>query len=64
MDIEMLSVKEASALLRIHPETLRRFAREGKINAYKIGRCKFIAAEEVKKFIQKCSCMNTRSQNI
>lgn len=54
MEIEMLNIGEVSAMLRVHPETLRRFIREGKINAYKIGRRKLITKDELEKFIKKC----------
>lgn len=54
MEIEMLTIDEVSAVLRVHPETLRRFIREGKINAHKIGRRKLISKEEMEKFIKKC----------
>lgn len=54
MEIEMLNINEAATVLRVHPETLRRFIREGKINAYKIGRRKLISKEEMEKFIKKC----------
>lgn len=54
MEIEMFNIHETAAVLRVHPETLRRFIREGKINAYKIGRRKLISKEEMEKFIKKC----------
>lgn len=54
MEIEMLNIDEVSAVLRVHPETLRRFIREGRISAYKIGRRKLIEKSEVEKFIKKC----------
>lgn len=54
MEIEMLNIDEVSAMLRVHPETLRRFIREGKINAYKIGRRKLITKDELEKFVKKC----------
>lgn len=54
MEIEMLNIHEAAAVLRVHPETLRRFIRERKISAYKIGRRKLISKEELEKFIKKC----------
>lgn len=54
MEIEMLNINEAATVLRVHPETLRRFIREGKINAYKIGRRKLISKEGMEKFIKKC----------
>lgn len=36
MDKEPLSVKEAAAKLRCHPETLRRALREGSVDGQKI----------------------------
>lgn len=54
MEIEMLTIDEVSAVLRVHPETLRRFIREGRLGAYKIGRRKLISKEEIEKFIKKC----------
>lgn len=54
MEIEMLNIDEAAAVLRVHPETLRRFIREGKISACKIGRRKLISKNEMEKFIKKC----------
>lgn len=54
MEIEMLNIDEVSAVLKVHPETLRRFIREGRISAYKIGRRKLISKDEMEKFIKKC----------
>lgn len=34
---EILSIREASALLRCHDRTLRRYVKEGKLKAYKLG---------------------------
>lgn len=51
MDLKFLNTKEASQLLRIHPETLRRFIREGKIRAYRIGKQKLIKEDELKNFV-------------
>lgn len=58
MDLKFLNTKEASQLLRIHPETLRRFIREGKIRAYRIGKQKLIKEDELKNFIEKSTRMN------
>ena len=51
---KMLNIDEAATVLRVHPETLRRFIREGRICAYKIGRRKLISKNEMEKFIKKC----------
>lgn len=34
---EILSIREAATLLRCHDRTLRRYVREGKLKAYKLG---------------------------
>ena len=36
-DSEMLTVREVSELLHLHPHTIRRWADEGLIKAYRIG---------------------------
>jgi excisionase family DNA binding protein len=33
----MLTITEASRLLHVHPNTLRRWSEEGKVRAYRIG---------------------------
>ena len=59
MELRLLNTKEVSVLLKIHPETVRRFIREGRIKAYRVGRQKLVKEEEVKNFIEKSTHMNT-----
>jgi len=35
---ELLTVEEASTRLRVHPESLRRWLREGRITGYRLSR--------------------------
>lgn len=60
MELRLLNTKEVSALLKIHPETVRRFIREGRIKAYLVGKQKLVREEEIKNFIEKSTRMNTR----
>ena len=59
MELRLLNTKEVSALLKIHPETVRRFIREGRIKAYLVGKQKLVKEEEVKNFIEKSTHANT-----
>jgi excisionase family DNA binding protein len=36
-DDEVLTVKEVSEILRVHPETVRRLVKKGKIPSFRIG---------------------------
>lgn len=60
MELRLLNTKEVSALLKIHPETVRRFIREGRIKAYLVGKQKLVREEEIKNFIEKSTRVNTR----
>jgi putative resolvase len=50
---EMLPVSEVARLLHIHPNTLRRWSKEGKIRAYRINRRgdRRFKREEVARFL-------------
>lgn len=60
MELRLLDTKEVSELLKIHPETVRRFIREGRIKAYLVGKQKLVREEEIKNFIEKSTRVNTR----
>ena len=60
MELRLLNTKEVSALLKIHPETVRRFIREGRTKAYLVGKQKLVREEEIKNFIEKSTRVNTR----
>jgi excisionase family DNA binding protein len=41
----LLNTEEAAALLQIHPKTLERWARAGKVPAFNLGRWRFRASQ-------------------
>ena len=45
--IDLLSVLEAAAKYRVHPETVRRWAREGRVSAKKIGNMIFVRPKDM-----------------
>jgi excisionase family DNA binding protein len=47
----LYSVREVAALLAVHPETIRRLVREGRIEAVRVGRVLRIEAHEVDRFL-------------
>lgn len=49
----LLSVKEISELLQLHPVTITRYIREGQISAYKFGRVWRAKQEDVARFMEK-----------
>lgn len=51
--IEMLTVSEVAHQLKVNPETVRRWAREGKVPAQRIGNMLFFTAEDVASHIAK-----------
>ncbi len=53
MDEHLLTVEEAAKKLRLHLDTARRFVREGKLPATKIGRRYLIPASAIQEFIAK-----------
>ena len=50
---ELLTVNEAGKLLRLNPETVARYIREGKIPGVKFGRVWRIEKEDLKRFIRE-----------
>lgn len=55
LDRDLLTVSEAAAYLRIHPMTVRRMIREGKLKASQLvakGRI-LIAATDIEKLLEK-----------
>ena len=49
---EALSVLEIAAEYGIHPETVRRWAREGRIPAQKVGNMIFVRPSDVEELMQ------------
>lgn len=50
MENTYYSVEELSEILKLHPKTVRRFIREGKIRGKKIGRSWMVSREELKRY--------------
>ena len=50
--MDLLSVLEAAAKYRIHPETVRRWAREGRVPAKKIGSMIFVRPKDIEEITQ------------
>lgn len=51
-ELQYFSVSETAAKLKLHPETVRRLAREGKINFGKIGRCLAFTLDQIKDYVE------------
>jgi excisionase family DNA binding protein len=47
----LLSAEEATELLPIHPNTLRLWARQGKIRCYRVGRRRFFRASDINRYL-------------
>ena len=50
MDLKLYSVSELSDILKLHPKTIIRFIKEGKITARKIGRAWMVSEDELKNY--------------
>ncbi len=48
----VLTLKEVAERLKLHPNTLRRYAKEGKLAAMKFGRVWRIEEEDLKEFMR------------
>ena len=52
----MLTVRKAAVLLDVHPETLRRAIRAGKLACYKPGRCARITEAQLQAYLDAHLC--------
>jgi len=52
--VNVLILKEVAERLKLHPNTLRRYAKEGKLPAMKFGRAWRIEKEDLKEFMKVC----------
>ena len=62
MDKMMYSVNEIAEILELHPKTVQRFIREGKLKARKIGRAWKINVDDFKEYAH-AELAETESQN-
>lgn len=51
LGIKLYTYEEVAALLGIHPTSITRYAKDGKIKATTIGKVKYIPEEEIKNFV-------------
>ena len=51
-EVTVLTLKEVAERLKLHPNTLRRYAKEGKLPAMKFGRVWRIEEEDLKEFMR------------
>lgn len=51
LGIKLYTYTEVAALLDIHPTSITRYVKEGRIKATTIGKTKFIPEEEIKNFV-------------
>jgi len=58
----LLNLSEAAELLRLHPDTLKKFSQRGQVPAVKIGRCWRFRATELDAWV-KTQVLSTRSQS-
>lgn len=49
---ELLTVKEAAQILKVHPKTLRVWIREGVISAFKVGQGWRITGKTIAEFLE------------
>ena len=50
--MNVLTLREVAEKLKLHPNTLRRYAKEGKLPAMKFGRAWRIEEEDLKEFMR------------
>lgn len=52
MNMAFRNIFQVANLLRVNPETVRRWIREGKLEAYRAGRKQLISDEALEKFLR------------
>jgi excisionase family DNA binding protein len=57
----VLNTQEAAALLQIHPKTLQRMARQGRVPAFRIGDLWRFRASELDEWLRSGVCSNRHS---
>lgn len=51
LGINLYNYEEVAALLGIHPTSITRYVKEGRIKATMIGKVKYISEQEIKNFV-------------
>ncbi len=60
--LNLITIPEVAKALRVHPSTIRRFIRDGKLTGLKIGRQWVFEPTAVKKFVENCSLSSENYQ--
>lgn len=63
MSKDYYTVKQISNMLNIHPKTIQRYIREGKLRAPKIGKGWRITGHDLSTFVESDSCEKLTSGN-
>ena len=50
--LEIYTIKEASTLLKLSPQTIRKLIKDGKIQCFKAGKSIRISSDSIMKFMQ------------
>lgn len=61
MDRNYYTVEQISQMLKIHPKTIQRYIREGKLRATKIGKSWRVSGHDLSKFTEKASNVSDQS---
>ncbi len=51
-DLKVYDVNECAEMLRIHPQTVRKYIRIGKLTGQKVGFKKYVTSESIKDFLK------------
>lgn len=50
-NLELITIDKIAVKLRVHPETMRRYIRQGKLKAQKIGRTYYVSKDNFMEFV-------------
>lgn len=51
-DIEAYDIKECSEILHVHPQTIRNYLKQGRLNCIRVGRKNYISVETIERFLE------------
>jgi excisionase family DNA binding protein len=54
----VMSLAAAASMLQVHPETLRRAIRAGKLTAYKVGRVARVSHDQIQSYLDASLCQD------
>ena len=62
-DLNLMTTEEVAKVLRVHAETIRRYIREGRIEAVRVGKQWCIEPKSIKKFVGNCHTTDNEINN-